>query len=67
MATENGRKLFPELIGRIVQDQPANLVLFQFKEEITFERIFLMGKEIQPPAPETKQCEITKFQAPIIK
>jgi len=36
MATENGRKLFPELIGRIVQDQPANLAFFQFKEEITF-------------------------------
>jgi hypothetical protein len=40
MATENGRKLFPELIGKIVQDQLANLVLFRFKEEITFERIF---------------------------
>jgi len=36
MATENGRKLFPELIGRIVQYEPANLAFFRFKEEITF-------------------------------
>jgi hypothetical protein len=53
MATENGRKLFPELIGKIVQGHPANLALFRFKEEISFERIFLMSKEIQPSALET--------------
>ena len=48
-ASENGRKLFPELIGTIAPGQPANLVLFRFKEEIKIEKIVLTGEEIQPP------------------
>jgi N-acetylglucosamine-6-phosphate deacetylase len=48
MATENGRKLFPDMIGTISPDQPANLVLFQFKEKMAIEKTFLMGEEIQP-------------------
>jgi N-acetylglucosamine-6-phosphate deacetylase len=48
MVTENGRKLFPEMIGTMAPDQPANLVLFRFDGEVKIERTFLMGKEIQP-------------------
>lgn len=48
MAAENGRKLFPKLIGTVAPNQPANLVLFRFKEEITIESTFLMGEEIRP-------------------
>jgi hypothetical protein len=46
MATENGRKLFPEMIGPFSPDQPANLVLFRINEELVVERTFLMGHEI---------------------
>jgi N-acetylglucosamine-6-phosphate deacetylase len=46
MATENGRKLFPEMIGTIAPDQPANLVIFRFKEELMVEKTILLGEEI---------------------
>jgi N-acetylglucosamine-6-phosphate deacetylase len=46
MATENGRKLFPEMIGTIAPDQPANLAVFRFKEELMIEKTILLGKEI---------------------
>ena len=46
MSTENGRKLFPEIIGTIAPDQPANLVIFRFKEELIVEKTILLGKEI---------------------
>jgi len=46
MATENGRKLFPEIIGTIAPDQPANLVVFRFKEEIKVEKTILLGEEV---------------------
>jgi N-acetylglucosamine-6-phosphate deacetylase len=46
MATENGRKLFPEIIGTMARDQPANLVLFRFKEELIVEKTILLGEEI---------------------
>jgi N-acetylglucosamine-6-phosphate deacetylase len=46
MVTENGRKLFPEMIGTISPDQPANLVLFRYREEVIIERTFLRGKVI---------------------
>jgi len=53
MATENARKLFPDMIGTISPSQPANIVLFQFDGEIKVERVFLMGEEIQPiPIPD---------------
>jgi N-acetylglucosamine-6-phosphate deacetylase len=48
MASENGRKLFPEMIGTLVPDQPANLVIFRFDGEVKVERVFLMGEEIWP-------------------
>jgi N-acetylglucosamine-6-phosphate deacetylase len=48
MANENGRKLFPDMIGTISPGQPANLVLFQFREEMAIEKTFLVGEEIQP-------------------
>ncbi len=48
MVTENGRKLFPELIGTMAPDQPANLVLFRFDGEVKIVKTFLMGEEIQP-------------------
>jgi N-acetylglucosamine-6-phosphate deacetylase len=48
MATENGRKLFPETIGTISPDQPANLVLFRFNGELIIERTFLMGQQVEP-------------------
>jgi N-acetylglucosamine-6-phosphate deacetylase len=47
MVTENGRKLFPGMIGTISPDQPANLVLFRFRKEVTIEKTILMGQEIQ--------------------
>ena len=48
MANENGRKLFPDMIGTISPGQPANLVLFRFDGEIKVERVIFMGEEIQP-------------------
>ncbi len=52
MATENGRKLFPKMIGTIAPDQPANLVVFRFKEEITVEKTILLGEEVfRRPSP----------------
>jgi N-acetylglucosamine-6-phosphate deacetylase len=48
MANENGRKLFPGVIGTLAKGQPANLVLFRFKGEMVIERTFLMGEEISP-------------------
>jgi N-acetylglucosamine-6-phosphate deacetylase len=48
MVTENGRKLFPEMIGTISPDQPANLVLFRFNGEVKTETTFLRGEEIKP-------------------
>jgi N-acetylglucosamine-6-phosphate deacetylase len=47
MVTENGRKLFPEMIGTISPDQPTNLVLFRFRKEMTIEKTILMGEEIK--------------------
>lgn len=46
MATGNGRKLFPEVIGMIAPNQPANLVVFRFKEEIMVEKTILLGEEV---------------------
>ena len=46
MATESGRKLFPEMIGTIAQNQPANLVVFRFKEELIIEKTILFGEEV---------------------
>jgi N-acetylglucosamine-6-phosphate deacetylase len=46
MATENGRKLFPDMIGTISPGQPANLVLFRFDGVVKVERVFFMGEEI---------------------
>jgi N-acetylglucosamine-6-phosphate deacetylase len=46
MATENGRKLFPEIIGTISPGHPANLVFFRFDGEVKVEGVFLMGEEI---------------------
>lgn len=46
MATGNGRKLFPEMIGMIAPNQPANLVVFRFKEEIMVEKTILLGEEV---------------------
>ena len=48
MVTENGRKLFPEMIGTISPGQPANLVLFRFNGELMIERTLLMGQEVWP-------------------
>jgi hypothetical protein len=42
----NGRKLFPETIGTIAPNQPANLVLFRFDGEMGIERTILTGKEV---------------------
>ena len=46
MAAENGRKLFPEMIGTIAPNQPANLVVFRFKEKLMVEKTILLGEEI---------------------
>ena len=46
MATENGRKLFPNMIGTIAPNQPANLVVFRFKEEFMVEKTILLGEEV---------------------
>jgi len=48
MATENGRKLFPEIIGTIAPNQPANLVVFRFDGEVKIEKTILMGEEVLP-------------------
>jgi N-acetylglucosamine-6-phosphate deacetylase len=48
MANENGRKLFPGVIGTLATGQPANLVLFRFKGEMVIKKTFLMGEEISP-------------------
>jgi N-acetylglucosamine-6-phosphate deacetylase len=46
MAAENGRKLFPEMIGTISPGQSADLVLFRWNGELIIERTVLMGQEI---------------------
>ena len=46
MGTENGRKLFPEMIGAISPGQPADLVLFRWNGELMIERTLLMGQEV---------------------
>ena len=46
MVTKNGRKLFPEMIGTISPDQPANLVLFRFDGEVKIEKTFVIGEEV---------------------
>ena len=48
MATENGRKLFPNMIGTIAPNQPANLVVFRFDGEVKIEKTILMGEEVLP-------------------
>ena len=48
MATENGRKLFPEIIGTIAPNQPANLAVFRFDGEVKIEKTILMGEEVLP-------------------
>lgn len=48
MATGNGRKLFPEIIGKIDVDQPANLVLFRYNGQVKVEKTFVMGEAISP-------------------
>jgi N-acetylglucosamine-6-phosphate deacetylase len=45
MAAENGRKLFPEMIGMISPGQPADLVLFRWNGGLMIERTLLMGQE----------------------
>jgi N-acetylglucosamine-6-phosphate deacetylase len=46
MATENGRKLLPEMIGTISPGQPADLVLFRWNGELMVERTLLRGQEV---------------------
>ena len=46
MGTENGRKLFPEMIGAISPGQPADLVLFRWNGELMIERVLLGGQEV---------------------
>jgi N-acetylglucosamine-6-phosphate deacetylase len=48
MATENGRKLFPEIIGKMEVDQPADFVLFRYTGELKIERTYLKGEMIWP-------------------
>jgi N-acetylglucosamine-6-phosphate deacetylase len=46
MATENGRKLFPEMIGTLSPGQPADLVLFRWNGELMIERTLLRGQKV---------------------
>jgi N-acetylglucosamine-6-phosphate deacetylase len=46
MATENGSKLFPEVIGTISPGQPADLVLFRWNGKLMIERTLLRGQEV---------------------
>jgi N-acetylglucosamine-6-phosphate deacetylase len=48
MSTENGRKLFPKMIGTIAPNQPANLAVFRFDGELKIEKTILMGEEVWP-------------------
>lgn len=62
MAGENGRKLFPDMIGTIAPNQPANLVFFRFENgEIRIEKTILTGEEVWPTFSKLK------FQSPNVK
>jgi N-acetylglucosamine-6-phosphate deacetylase len=62
MATENGRKLFPEMVGALSPDQPANLVLFQFNGELVIKRTLLMGHGIFSTSNSKSQIPSSNFK-----
>jgi N-acetylglucosamine-6-phosphate deacetylase len=60
MAAENGRKLFPEMIGTLSPGQPADLVLFRWNEGLMIERTLLMGQEVFSISNSKSQISNTK-------
>jgi len=47
MARKNGEKLFPEISGEIVSGHPADIVLFEYQDEIKVEATWVNGEKIE--------------------
>jgi adenine deaminase len=62
MAAENGRKLFPEMLGMISPNQPADLVLFRWNGGLTIERTLLRGQEIFSISNSKSQISNSNFE-----
>ncbi len=47
MARENGEKLFPEIAGQIVSGSPADIVLFEYQDEVRVKAPWVNGEKIE--------------------
>ena len=47
MAGENARKLFPEVAGKIVPGNPADIVLFEYETELRVKTTWVHGEKIE--------------------
>jgi adenine deaminase len=46
MAARNGGKLFPEVEEEILPGHPADLVLFEYKKEVSVKSTWIHGEKI---------------------
>lgn len=47
MARKNGEKLFPEIAGEIVSGSPADIVLFEYRDEMRIKTTWVNGEKIE--------------------
>ena len=47
MSRKNGEKLFPEIGGEIVSGSPADIVLFEYKDEMRVKATWINGEKIE--------------------
>ena len=47
MVSQNGGKLFPEVGGEIIAGCPADLVLFEYGEELVVKSTWVHGEKIE--------------------
>jgi N-acetylglucosamine-6-phosphate deacetylase len=47
MSRKNGEKLFPEIGGEIVSGHPADIVLFEYKDEMRVKATWVNGEKIE--------------------
>jgi len=47
MAAQNGKQLFPEVEGKIIPGSPANIVLFEYAEELVIQSTWIHGEKIE--------------------
>ncbi len=49
MASQNGTRIFPDAGGEIRAGQPADFILFEFKERLVVKETWVHGEKIDPP------------------